>query len=752
MPQSDPVPLQTLVDAIPAPVFYKDVEERYLGCNRAFEAATGLDRERITGCTAHDIAPSSLADTYRLKDQELLRQPGVQSYEAQLRYADGSFHDVLFQKATFSDEAATVRGLIGVILDITERKRAEGRLAETLELVHKMVSAAPIGINLYRASDGLCILSNPAMCAIVGLSDDEMLRTCFRKLESWRTHGLLDMAERALASGEDQHLETRIITSGGRSIWASCVFTAFHSGPETHLLLLLEDSTDRVLAEGARARSESRYRTLTEHMGEGLISTDDEGRFTYCNPKFLQMTGYREEEVLGRIFFELTTDYEHDRWRGRIEERRQGRTERYELQLRHHSGQPIEVLVSAAPLLSAEGEFAGTLGIIADIRERKRSEEALRRAHKTESLILLAGGLAHDFNNLFQIIQGNLEMGRDLLGDPDRARRAMERALLSLERASLLSQQMLDYAGKGPSRPVPMDLAELVRRHSAFLSSLTAGGTEIRYAFQGGLPPLEGDPQQLLQVLAALITNSDEALGGRPGVITVEVSAAGAQAEGEWIEPLPGTPGAMLTVTDTGCGMTADILQRLFDPFFTTKELGRGLGLASVLGIIRTHQAGLQVHSRPGRGAIFRIAFPATGHLTAKPEPLPAARPLRLQGYVLLVDDDPGVRVTATQILQEFLGLPVLVARDGEEAVRLYRERADEIAVTLMDATMPNLTGSEAFMAIRAFRPGARAILCSGYSEETGQKLMKEAGFRVFLKKPYSIQDLQRAIGEALAD
>ena len=198
--------------------------------------------------------------------------------------------------------------------------------------------------------------------------------------------------------------------------------------------------------------------------------------------------------------------------------------------------------------------------------------------------------------------------------------------------------------------------------------------------------------------------------------------------------------------------MASETVAKLFDPFFTTKEHGRGLGLASALGILKGHQAGLQVWSRPGQGASFRLAFPFR---VAGPEPLAppstsAIVTLR-NGFILLVDDDPGVRATAAEILTDFLNYRVLIARDGREAVAVYQQHADTISVILMDATMPNMTGSEAYQAIKAIHPEAKAILCSGYSDETGNKLVQEFGFLGFLKKPYSIKDLQDALEKALS-
>ena len=753
MQHLDPLSVQTLMDAIPAPVFFKGGHERYLGCNLAFENAIGTPREQLVGRTSYDIAPPQLAEIYHQKDQELLRNPGTQVYEASLRYADGTLHEVVFNKATFLDEAGAIGGLIGVILDITERKRTESRLAETLEMVRKMVAATPAGIAVYEAETGQCVLCNPAMASLAGGEIQDIEKLNFRDLEPWRESGLLEAAERALATGEDQRLETHLVSSFGRPVWISCVFTAFTSAGREHLLMLANDVTSRRVAEEAMARGELQYRALTEKMGEGLLSTDPAGTINYCNPRFLQMLGLRREEALGRTFFEMAHGYSHEKFLERLGDRRRGQPEQYEIQLHHKGGYGVDVLVSAEPLFGPRNEFTGTLGIITDIRERKLREETLRRAHKVESLMTMAGGIAHDFNNLFQTIQGSLEMAQLALADPARARRALDRALQSLEQAKLLSQRMLDYSGKGPSQSLPIDLAELVRQHAGLFSSLVGPETQLICRIEDGLPPIEGDPGQLSQVLTALVTNAKEALDGPGGSVTLRLEAASGdlQTGGDWVESPPEAGALLLSVSDTGHGIAKEMVGRLFDPFFTTKETGRGLGLAAALGILRAHRAGLQVQSRPGAGSLFRIAFPA---LERKPEVSPPSPPAPAGGppcdTVLLVDDDPGVRATGAEILADFLHYRVLTARDGREAVEVFREHADIIAVILMDATMPLMSGGETFRAIQAVRPTARAILCSGYSDETGQQLVEEYGFAGFLKKPYSIQHLQALLEKTI--
>lgn len=596
---------------------------------------------------------------------------------------------------------------------------------------------------------------NRAFTLLLGLSREQILDRTAQEFATPDVAEALSRQDQALLCNPGvQIYETLLRNEDGKPRTVIINEATFPDGTGAvgGLAGVIQDITHCRSAEAAQLQSEAKYRTLTEKMGEGLISTDEGGRFTYCNPKFLQMTGYREEEVLGSTFFDLTYNYRYDSFHERLQNRSLGQSEQYEIQLRHQKGTPVDVLVSAEPLFDPQGQFTGTLGILTDIRERKHREEVLRREYKVESLTMLAGGIAHDFNNLFQTIQGNLEMAKELLVDPERAKRALERALQSLDKANILSQKMLDYSGKGSSQTLRVDVGELVRMHSTLFSTLTGPGTKLEYRIPARLSPIEGDPEQLLQVLASLVTNAEESFRAGKGSIRIAVEEGGKELSSQdpWVEPPPSGPVVLLTVSDTGCGMAPEAMGRLFDPFFTTKEHGRGLGLASTLGILKAHRAGLQFHSSPGEGSSFRIAFPVqtTVAVPALPHSTSATAALR-KGFVLLVDDDPGVRSTGAEILKDFLGCQVLTARDGREAVKVFQQNSDAISVILMDATMPNMTGSEAYEAIKTLHPGARAILCSGYSDEIGNKLVKECGFAGFLKKPYSIKELQDAMEQA---
>ena len=377
-------------------------------------------------------------------------------------------------------------------------------------------------------------------------------------------------------------------------------------------------------------------------------------------------------------------------------------------------------------------------------------EDDLARARKMESLGLMAGGIAHDFNNLFQGIQGNLELAR--LKAADAVLRApLDRALKILDKASRLTHRMLEFSGKGFRRSEALALNPLIQE--CLRPFMDLGEPRIQFRAQAGLPKIEGDAKQLTQVLTGLVLNAKEALGARDGTIQVRAELgfdAPSEAGGVWIHPAPpGPAGVCLVVEDNGSGMSRDVLERAFDPFFTTHRPGRGLGLSAALGILRTHHAGLWVDSAIGRGTTFRIHFPPCPEEQPGDQADVPPEPWVGRKTILLVDDDEDLQETLVEFLRDGLGYPVLQARDGLEAVELYRRERERIGLVLMDATMPRLSGPDALQAILAFAPEVRAILCSGGSEETW-RAAGATGFHGYLKKPFLLQTLQETLLRAL--
>lgn len=376
-------------------------------------------------------------------------------------------------------------------------------------------------------------------------------------------------------------------------------------------------------------------------------------------------------------------------------------------------------------------------------RERRDLEEQLRQAQKLESLGLLAGGVAHDFNNLLTGILGNASLVLEMLSPPEPERSMLEDVVRASERAAELTRQLLAYAGKGKFVVQPVHLSEVVREISQLVRSSIPRKVELRMNLPADLPLVEADPSQMQQLVMNLVINAAEAIGDQTGTVEVTTSVRHAGEKGVSV---------CLRVCDTGCGMDESTRAQIFDPFFTTKFTGRGLGLAAVQGIVRSHDGSVHVNSRPGQGSVFEVCLPAMERYAALWQaPLTANTPTALSGagVILVVDDEEIVRRTARATLQRY-GYTVVEAENGVEAVDLFRRMGDSVALVLLDLTMPVMSGEETYERLKAIDSSVPVIVSSGYDETEAARRFGGEGVMDFIKKPYVAQKLAEKVKAAM--
>ncbi len=401
--------------------------------------------------------------------------------------------------------------------------------------------------------------------------------------------------------------------------------------------------------------------------------------------------------------------------------------------------------------VSADGTPVALFGTLQDVTTRKEAEAEhaalaakIQHSQKLESLGVLAGGIAHDFNNLLTSVLGNADLALDVLPRASPARANLEDIETAARNAAELCRQMLAYSGKGRFQSQVLDLRSVVEEMGHLLSASVSKRAELRYTFPDELLCIQGDPAQVRQVIMNLITNASEAIGENSGVIHVRAGAMTcdeADLRGIWSggELSPGRF-VWLEVSDTGVGMDEATIKRLFDPFFTTKFTGRGLGLAAVQGIMRGHHGAIEVRSQPGKGATFKLLFPATDRHPSTIPPSVGARGWRGEGTVLLVDDEEIVRRIGRAILER-AGLTVITANDGEQALEAFRQARDIVCIVL-DLTMPRMDGETCFRELQRLSPGVKVLLSSGYTETEVVSRFGGKGLAGFVQKPYRAADL----------
>jgi len=539
--------------------------------------------------------------------------------------------------------------------------------------------------------------------------------------------------------GNPVHLMWKMAWSPGEKVWSAMAREFLDRKEHAEKMAAVEEL-------------EAFKRALDEHAIVAV--TDARGRITYVNDKFCAISKFEREELLGQDH-RIINSHHHPKsffanlW-GTIQS---GRVWKGEIRNKAKDGTFYWVDTTIVPFLGPEGIPVQFVAIRADITERKAAEESLRQSQKLESLGVLAGGIAHDFNNLLTSILGNCNLGSMVLPSESPALPYLDQIEKATLRAADLSRQMLAYAGKGKVSIVRVDLNRLVREMTELLSVSLSKKALIRYDLAPVLPEVMADPTQMQQVVMNLVTNASEAIPeGVSGAITLRTGELMVEKTLETVSSIPVglTPGRFVTleVSDTGCGMTPDVIARIFDPFFTTKFTGRGLGLSALLGIVRSHGGGLKVYSEPGRGTSMKVFLPS-----ADPAGLEGdiARPAqwRGRGTMLVVDDEIAARAVA-RAMGTHLGFQVVEAADGEEAVETFQRRREDLTLVLMDLTMPRMDGREAFLRMRDIDPSVPVVLTSGFSENDAVSDFAGRGLAGFLPKPYQKSQFEAILRQAL--
>ena len=505
----------------------------------------------------------------------------------------------------------------------------------------------------------------------------------------------------------------------------------------------------------------AQYRALFELMPGSVVLLDSKGYIRDANPYFCRAMCYAREELVG-LHVSQISHTKPEIIEQNISRMIAGEILNHEVTNIQKDGSLRFYELREAAVTLPDGSMS-ILAVSNDITDRKRAEQAklemerqLLHAQKMDSLGALAGGIAHDFNNLLAVIMANVELAISDIPTTSPAQSPLANALLAGKRAAELTRQMLAYSGRGRFITSEIDLSNLVRNLSDLLKVSISKSVRLEFNLAADLPLIEADAAQMQQVLMNLVTNAAEAIADKPGIVTVSTSVR--ECDASYLaetrtsnKPHPGCY-VVLEVSDTGCGMDEAVRAKLFDPFFTTKFVGRGLGLSVALGVVQGHGGAIMVSSKPKKGAVISVVLPAllkvAGPAPVK-ETLPFTAPNQpgqpLAGTVLLADDEAQVR-SLMELLLKRMGLRVLSAGDGQDAVELFRKHEDEITFVLLDLSMPNMDGREALREIRKIRPDAKVVLTSGYESDDITGRFQERGFNAFIQKPCDLETFKKIV------
>ena len=735
-----------------------DMEGRPVASNPALRRMLGYSEDELSRMPFTDFThPADVAADWDLFSE--LVEGRRDSYRMEKRYfrKDGS---LLWGRLTASLVRCTAGEpayAVGMVEDISESKRVEEALGASERRYRALLEQASDAISV-ADENGNLVEVNPRMCELLGYREEELLGLNVGELVVAEECGepLLSFSE--LRGGQTFMLERRMRRRDGTLVTVEVGVKMVADG---HLLAIVRDVSERKQAEAALRTSEQRYRSLVQTAGGVILCLSPDCRILEFNQEAERLHGRRRDELLGESYLELLPAQLRELFAGEIRKVLGGAARRgVETVVPAQDGSERVLLWNLSPLPCGEDLASGVLAIGWDITPRKQAEQALRasedqrrQSEKLEAVGQLAGGIAHDFNNLLLALRG---FGELALGQLDRGRydvRAeIEGMLTAAERAASLTGQLLAFSRRQVLNPEIVDLNAIVADTEKLLRRLIGEDINIVSSHGPELGSVRADRGQLSQVLLNLALNARDAMpeGGRLTIETARADFDKTTATAGVV--IPAGPYLRLTVTDTGSGITPELLPHVFEPFFTTKEPGRGtgLGLSTVYGIVKQSNGYISVDSAPGRGAAFAVYLPRVDK-PADPVAPAAANPTPAGGSetILIVEDEPAVREVLRRLLEQ-QGYNVLTTSNGSEALALHAQHAGTIDLILTDVVMPGMSGFELAQQLTQTGKQPKVLYVSGYSEEAILRHGSLERGAAFLAKTFTTETLKRTVRDLL--
>jgi PAS domain S-box-containing protein len=629
--------------------------------------------------------------------------------------------------------------------EIEERKAQQEQLAESEERYRSIFEAAAAMITSVNAQ-GVIVDCNARVKSVLGYERGELIGQPMGKIIHLDS---MPKAEEALnvilSTGSSQNKEYRMVRQDGRAIEVSINSSGMgrtHDGFEC-TICIIEDITERKQAERAVRDSEARFRELTQSLRDIFFAVDKSLHITYWNTAAHAFTGAAPDQALGRHVRELfapDTSLSDDILYSQVFET---------LEAKRIATQYKDRTLDVSVYPSSHGLSVFARDVTAQIqidKERRKYREQLQQSQKMEAVGQLAGGMAHDFNNMLTIILSNAELALMSLPAGHKVSEELNEILRACERSRDLTMQLLTFARKEKINVRTVPIARLIDELMAMLNRSLDKKINIKKILNHDLA-VRVDANQIQQALLNVCNNAADAMA-QGGDLTIECSDVQFEREicqtcGKPLKPRY----CQIQISDTGPGIPTELIKKVVEPFFTTKQVGKGtgLGLPVSLGIIENHDGHMHIYSEPGRGTCVRIYIPFADQAAGAVEAEPDLAHLNGTETILVVDDEERVLASAERLLQS-AGYTPLAASGGAQALQLYEKRKDSIAIVLLDLIMPGMDGSEVFREIKRQNPGAKIILCSGYSVNGQAGELMNLGVDGFLQKPFTTQSLLSAI------
>ncbi len=751
-----------VLQSAPDAAIIVDEGERIAFANKGVESIFGYSGEELIGKPLSVLIPKRFQKSHKREIKSFDGHPHARPMSSGMELYGVRKDGVEFPADIMLSPLVKDQGLsvLAMVRDLTESKKAEKALRAKEEKFRTIYEASPVAI-VEVADDGKFLSCNPAAVDMFGYSEKELLEKTITDLKYPEDEAIVPrvLSELSAMKMSKVRFEKRFVRKNGNIIVALLTVSAVkdETNRMDHALMIIDDITDRRLAEEALRNSEERYRSLVDGVRDAIFKLSPGGMILNLNLAFARITGWRRDEWVGRSFTDLLHPADREKAATALKKVADGENSGVtEYRILTKSGSYLIGEISTAAQLR-EGKLIGFLGIARDVTEQKSLEEQLRQTLKLEGLGTLAGGIAHDFNNILAIITGYASfLRRTVVGD-EKGARSVDAIETAASRATALVRQLLTFARRDEIVVGYLDVNEMVTEMQKLIGETFPKQIMIDIELHDGTTPVYGDRSQIHQLLLNLCVNARDAMmdredgilsGGILKIVTDVVEGRGLRKrfptalEKEYIR---------ISVTDTGIGMDENIRKRIFEPFFTTKPQGKGtgLGLSTVYGIVQNHAGMIDVQSEPGLGTTFIVYLPAHSQVVTEQESTGDASDFRGGNEtILVVEDEPELREYLDDLLTAE-GYRVLTAQDGEKAISLFLSH-DNIDLVLSDIGLPKIGGIDLMESVRTMKPNTSVILASGYLDESERRKMAQKGVDSFIQKPYKRGELLKRIRSAL--
>ena len=695
------------------------------------------------------IAPDSI-ETVELNFRKHMSGEQVDPYEYAIVNKEGKRIEAIIATKLIDYEGE--KAILGIVTDISERKRMEKAIRESEDRFKALTESTSDWI--WEVShDGIYTYVSPKVKDLLGYEPEEVIgKTPFDFMPPDEAERAAEYFKRKVEfKSSFKGFENTNIHKNGRHVTLETggVPVFDEDGNIRGFRGIDRDITERKQAEKELRESEEKYRMLAETASESIITCDLTGRIYYINRAGIELSGYPKDEALGKNLSEILPADQIPMLTERIKKRIAGdkETRFLESALINKAGKRVQVELSSSPIVEND-KVVGTLIVARDITERKTLEVQLQQIQKMESIAILAGGIAHQFNNALSLITGNLDLLTMDYPNDESINNYVEQMRYSTHRITQLTSQLLAYARGGKYQVKIVALSDFVRDTLPLIGHTIKPSVYTETDLSRNILNVKADLTQMQMVLSAILSNASEAIEGEG---RIRITCKNKMIQDERAKDFPGLkpgPYVNLEIEDDGKGMDEETKSRIFEPFFTTKFQGRGLGLAAAYGIIKNHDGWISVDSELGKGTTVRIFLPA---IEAKVKELKKQKiePVKGTGTILVIEDEEMLMDVSRAILER-LGYRVLAAQNGKEAIDIAKTFDGDIDLAILDILLPDMGGKAIYPLLMEARPKLKVIICSGYSIDGSAKEILDAGAQDFIQKPFTIADLSEKLKKVL--